>query len=35
MKTCPAGAELPHADGEIKMTKLVVTFRNFEKAPES
>ena len=29
MKIRPAGAELSHADGRTRMTKLVVSFRNF------
>ena len=42
MKTRPVGAELLHAggrvgertDGHTNRTKLIVTFRNFSKAPE-
>jgi hypothetical protein len=43
MKILPVGAELFHADGETKsrqtkiqtdVTKLIVTFNNFAKAPK-
>jgi len=34
MKMHPAGTELFHADGQIVMTKLIVAFRNFMKAPK-
>jgi hypothetical protein len=42
MKVCPVGAELFHSDGQTDretdgrtdMTKLVVDFRNFAKAPK-
>jgi hypothetical protein len=30
----PVGAELYHADGLADMTKLLVNFRNFAKAPK-
>jgi len=33
MKILLVGAELFHADGQIDMTKLVVAFRSFAKAP--
>ena len=33
MKICPVGAKLFHADRRTDMTKLIVTFRNFAKAP--
>jgi len=33
-KIRPVGAEAFHADGQTDMTKLVVTFRNFSKAPK-
>jgi hypothetical protein len=33
MKICPVGAELFYADGQTDMTKLIVAFRNFAKAP--
>jgi hypothetical protein len=29
------GAELLHEDGQTDMTKLIVTLRNFAKAPET
>ena len=29
MKTCSVGTELLLADGEVNMTKLMVTFHNF------
>ena len=35
IKICVVGVELFHADGRTDMTKLVVTFRNFGKAPET
>ena len=36
MKIRPVGAELfMRADGQTDMTKLVVTFRNFVKAPKN
>ena len=34
MKIRPAGAQVYHADGQTDMTKLIVAFRNFAKAPE-
>jgi hypothetical protein len=34
MKIRPAGAELFHADRRTHMTKLIVAFRHFEKAPK-
>ena len=33
MKIRPMGAELFHADGQIDMTNLFVTFRNFANVP--
>jgi hypothetical protein len=33
-KICPVGAELFHADGRTDLTKLIVAFRNFAKAPQ-
>jgi hypothetical protein len=30
----PVGAELLHADGRTDMTKLIVAFRKFAKAPK-
>jgi hypothetical protein len=33
MKIRSAGAKLFHADGHTDMTKLIVAFRNFVKAP--
>ena len=33
VKTLPVGAELFHADGQIGMTKLAISFHNFAKAP--
>jgi len=33
MKIRPVGAELFHADGRTDMTRRIVTFRNFAKAP--
>ena len=33
MKIRLMGAELFHADGQTDMTKLIVAFRNFAKAP--
>ena len=35
MKILPMGAELFHADGQTDMTKLIVAFRNFVKAPKN
>ena len=35
MKIRPVGAELLHADGQTDITKLIVAFRNFAKAPKS
>jgi len=35
MKTRPVGTELFHAHKRTDMTKLIVAFRNFEKAPKS
>jgi hypothetical protein len=35
MKIRPLGAELFHADGQTDMTKLIVAFRNFAKAPKN
>ena len=35
MKIRPVGAELFHADGQTDMTKLIVAFRNFTKAPKN
>ena len=35
MKIRPVGAELFHADGRTDMTKLIVAFRNFSKAPKT
>jgi hypothetical protein len=34
MKIRPVGAELFHVDRRIEMTKLIVVFRNFSKAPK-
>jgi hypothetical protein len=34
MKIRPVGDELFHADRRTDMTKLIVAFRNFAKAPE-
>jgi hypothetical protein len=34
MKIPPVGAELFDADGRTDMTKLIVAFRNFAKAPK-
>ena len=31
----PVGAELFHADGQTDVTKLVVAFRKFTKAPKN
>ena len=31
----PVGAELFHADGRTDMTKLIVAFRSFAKAPKN
>jgi hypothetical protein len=33
MKISPVGAELSHAEGQTDMTKLIVAYRNFSKAP--
>jgi len=33
MKFRPLGAELFHADGQTNMTKVIVAFRHFAKAP--
>jgi len=33
MQILPAGAELFHADRRTDVTKLIVAFRNFTKAP--
>jgi hypothetical protein len=30
----PVGAEFFHVDGQIDMTKLIVSFRKFENAPD-
>jgi hypothetical protein len=35
MKIRVIGAELFHADGRTDMTKLIVAFRNFAKAPKN
>jgi hypothetical protein len=35
MKIRQVGAELLHADGQTDMTNLIVSFRNFAKAPKS
>jgi len=35
MKILPVGAELFHSDGRTNMTKLIVTFHNFVKAPKN
>jgi hypothetical protein len=35
MKIPPAGDELFHADRQTDMTKLLVAFRNFAKAPKN
>jgi hypothetical protein len=35
MKIRPVGAELFHADGQIEMTKQILAFRNFAKAPKN
>jgi len=39
MKMCPVGAELFHADGRTEVqtdvTKLIVAFRSFAKAPKN
>ena len=35
MKIRPVGAELFHADRRTYMTKLIVAFRNFAKAPKN
>ena len=35
MKIRPVGAELFHADRQTDMTKLIVAFRNFAKAPKN
>jgi hypothetical protein len=34
MKIRSVGAELFHDDGQSDMTKLIVAFRNFAKAPK-
>jgi hypothetical protein len=34
IKSLPVGAELFHAEGQTDMTKLIVAFRNFAKAPK-
>jgi len=34
MKIHPVGAEFLRADGRTDMTKLIVAFRNFVKAPQ-
>jgi len=34
MKLFPVGAELLHADGQTDVSKLIVVFRNFAKAPK-
>jgi hypothetical protein len=34
MKICPVGAQFFHAVGRTNMTKLTISFHNFEKAPE-
>jgi hypothetical protein len=33
MKILPVGTELFYADGRTDMTKLIIAFRNFAKAP--
>jgi hypothetical protein len=35
MKIRPLGAKLLHADRRTDLTKLIVTFRNFAKAPKN
>jgi hypothetical protein len=35
MKIRPVGAEVFHADGRTDMTKLIVAFRNFARAPKN
>ena len=35
MKIRPVRAELFHGDGRTDMTKLIIAFRNFEKAPKN
>ena len=35
MKIRPVGAEFLHADRRTDMTKVIVTFRNFSKAPNN
>jgi len=35
MKICPVGADFFHTDRETDMSKLAVTFRNFENAPRN
>jgi len=35
MKIRPVAAELFHADGQLDMTKLTVSFHNFENAPKT
>ena len=34
-KIRPVGAEMCHADGQTDMTKLIIAFRNFAKAPKN
>ena len=34
MKNLRGGAEWFHTDGQTDMTKLIVTFRDFSKAPK-
>jgi hypothetical protein len=35
MKIRPVAAEIFYADGRTDMTKLIVAFRNFRKAPKN
>jgi len=35
MKIHPVGATFFHADGQTDMKKIMVTFRNFAKAPKN
>jgi hypothetical protein len=35
MKIRPVGAEFLHTDRQTDMTKVIVTFRNFAKAPNN
>jgi hypothetical protein len=35
MKICVLGIELFHADGQIDMTELIVTLRNFVNVPKT